>query len=520
MRSDGSDSGGVNDRGSHGPIDLKGLSPRELEAITHALSGLSSSETALEMGIKPSTVRNLLSRSYSKLGVRGLDDVARGCRSDHLDHDGGIEEGESSESEPPVHDAVRAWSGDLRVLIGVVCLIPLSSALGVPHGWDRALAVLIGSSFGCLIGCALLARGKVVGEAGSQGMTARRLHRDRFLCMSCALLIVIERLLGSLLGAWAHALSLLPFQIVEFLAALLIMAAAPSFILPDSPSMPSFYEAAGSRESKPRPSFPWRLGYAISACAVGGFLGLTWAGGAFSVGYPSQAAVEFLIPAACAIGGILLLAASLIDGHRWLLALDVTLAFVVISVHSWSAEAVPWFLAASIMVFLARAPQALSVRLIRAIMLSFALGAVASIPGFLGSLSAQAAYSSAQDAFGLALFSSIRGYLIGLVACLAVVAAFHLSFSVRLDLVVSRVAGRLDRDDRDRLRKYLGFRGLNDTQIDVSLLVLDGLTRREVAERLCIAIGTVNSAKREAYRKLGISSRSELASLLERASGM
>ena len=298
------------------------------------------------------------------------------------------------------------------------------------------------------------------------------------------------------------------------------MATVPSLILPDSSSIPSFPEAAGSWESKPRSSLPWRLGYAISACAVGGFLGLTWAGGAFSLGYPSQAAVEFLIPAACAIGGILLLAASLIGGHRWLLALDVTLVFVVISVHSWSAEAVPWFLAASIMVFLARVPRALSVRIIRAIMLSFALGAVASIPGFLGSLSAQAAYSSAQDAFGLALFSSIRGYLIGLVACLAVTAALYLSSSVHLDIVASRVARRLDQNDRDRLRKYLGFRGLNDTQIDVSLLVLDGLTRREVAERLCIAIGTVNSAKREAYRKLGISNRSELASLLERASGM
>ena len=54
-------------------------------------------------------------------------------------------------------------------------------------------------------------------------------------------------------------------------------------------------------------------------------------------------------------------------------------------------------------------------------------------------------------------------------------------------------------------------KGLNPTEVDVARLVLRGLASPEIASRLNLSRGAVNSARRGAYRKLGIHSRTELA---------
>lgn len=62
-----------------------------------------------------------------------------------------------------------------------------------------------------------------------------------------------------------------------------------------------------------------------------------------------------------------------------------------------------------------------------------------------------------------------------------------------------------------RFSAYLVSKGLNPTEMDVTRLVLQGLTSPEIASRLNLSRGAVNSARRGAYRKLGIHSRTELA---------
>jgi DNA-binding CsgD family transcriptional regulator len=56
-----------------------------------------------------------------------------------------------------------------------------------------------------------------------------------------------------------------------------------------------------------------------------------------------------------------------------------------------------------------------------------------------------------------------------------------------------------------------GWGALTGSELTVARLVAEGLTNREVAERLFVSPHTVNSHLRHAFSKLGISSRVELA---------
>jgi DNA-binding CsgD family transcriptional regulator len=58
-----------------------------------------------------------------------------------------------------------------------------------------------------------------------------------------------------------------------------------------------------------------------------------------------------------------------------------------------------------------------------------------------------------------------------------------------------------------------GWAGLTASEISVAQLVAEGLTNREVAERLFVSPHTVNSHLRHVFTKLRINSRVELARL-------
>lgn len=67
-------------------------------------------------------------------------------------------------------------------------------------------------------------------------------------------------------------------------------------------------------------------------------------------------------------------------------------------------------------------------------------------------------------------------------------------------------------------RKKAGLTGLTDTEQSVAALAIQGLTNREVAERLFMSRYTVDSHLRSIYRKLGVNSRLALSrALVERS---
>ena len=60
------------------------------------------------------------------------------------------------------------------------------------------------------------------------------------------------------------------------------------------------------------------------------------------------------------------------------------------------------------------------------------------------------------------------------------------------------------------LREYFLKKNLSKSEVEVVILVLQGLINREVANRLCVAEKTIKFHLGNAYKKLNISRRSQL----------
>lgn len=78
---------------------------------------------------------------------------------------------------------------------------------------------------------------------------------------------------------------------------------------------------------------------------------------------------------------------------------------------------------------------------------------------------------------------------------------------LRLDLMV---------DDYSRFIQKLQERGLSPKEVEVCLLMKDGIALREVAERLCVSYYTVRSHLRSIYQKLDINTQVQLITYLNR----
>jgi DNA-binding CsgD family transcriptional regulator len=69
----------------------------------------------------------------------------------------------------------------------------------------------------------------------------------------------------------------------------------------------------------------------------------------------------------------------------------------------------------------------------------------------------------------------------------------------------------LDAGTDPRSRPLLGLASLTDTERSVASLVAEGLTNRQIAERVFISRHTVDFHLRSIFRKVGVASRVELA---------
>lgn len=85
--------------------------------------------------------------------------------------------------------------------------------------------------------------------------------------------------------------------------------------------------------------------------------------------------------------------------------------------------------------------------------------------------------------------------------------------------------GEADRDlftgkRRDLVYHYLKSRRLSDLEASVAIEVACGLSTRDIADKLFYSFGSVKEARFSAYRKLGIHSKGELAEMIARHLGM
>lgn len=110
----------------------------------------------------------------------------------------------------------------------------------------------------------------------------------------------------------------------------------------------------------------------------------------------------------------------------------------------------------------------------------------------------------------------VYAMLAGLVSGTYVIAgAVSLFLSVRdeLEWVSSSAGMSADGERGRRLSAYLVSRGLNETEVDVVTLLATGCGGSEICSKRCLSPGAVNSARRTAYRKLGVHSLAELVGL-------
>ncbi len=68
----------------------------------------------------------------------------------------------------------------------------------------------------------------------------------------------------------------------------------------------------------------------------------------------------------------------------------------------------------------------------------------------------------------------------------------------------------LTEEHKKFLRDYFIQKSLSKSEVEVVILVLQGLINREVANRLCVAEKTIKFHLGNAYKKLNISRRSQL----------
>ncbi|HET8666312.1 MAG TPA: AAA family ATPase [Nocardioides sp.] len=100
------------------------------------------------------------------------------------------------------------------------------------------------------------------------------------------------------------------------------------------------------------------------------------------------------------------------------------------------------------------------------------------------------------------------------------VQASDLASEMGMDRVLQRAqAELLQAGSRPRRARVTGPTALTQSQREVASLALDGLTNREIAERLFVTIKTVETHLMATYRKLGIKSREELKDALASVAG-
>ncbi len=105
--------------------DFDALSPREHEATMGRLAGKTSSELAGEMGVKPSTVRNLQARAASKLGVSSLDELAN--------------QGEQKAADPNVSVSAQGAAHGILESVTALLVCALSLIALRAGGWSFGL---------------------------------------------------------------------------------------------------------------------------------------------------------------------------------------------------------------------------------------------------------------------------------------------------------------------------------------------------------------------------------------------
>lgn len=459
----------------HGPVVLDaawGLSAREEEAVRYAVDGLSSRAVAERMDIKPSTVRNLQRRAWSKMGVSSVFEARSLIES--------MQPKSERVNESPADDE-RARLPLLEIATGAV-LLGLCPWLADAGTWFTPLSVCAAAGVG-LLGAALLAG--LLPDGVKSGSSKVLLHS--VLLIFCAVGEVASQVFApdacpviALVASWALGLILMERDRAEEGVSSLLVALMAS----------AFFGGAAL-------FILWK--------------GMTW---------PFVAPVEqFLIPIAanlaCALAGLLLL--RRVRGAVILMVLCIVALMLASVYRAYGPIYAIWLCAFGFATWngfaTGGAPS------VRPIVLSFGIGlmfGVGVLSGIYDMLNLRDAMYGAESGLRLQL---VVNFGLGALMALFIVSGVLVWSGVVSGIRRHEIAQRFVMLPEHRIRSALRARGLSDLETDIMMQTFAGETCAHIAKAVNYSMSTVYAIRHDVYRKFGTSGAQQaLQTILEVAS--
>lgn len=504
-----------------------GLAPRELEVATAFVSGKATKDIAAQLGIKPATVRATMQRVYHKAGVSSKEELlllvnsvlaqrnADDSGSSAVEKDvvklgaegrcGGTRiHDSSSASIQPASYGVRASSRTyLRcVVLTLLCLVCLP-VLYTPLSWGAARPLI----YGC--GIALLCGGPLC--CWRRARPALLLPGLLLLMASFVLvrLAQLPALLWWTVGPTILGVLCSPSVVVLCSYFGTLMACCGALCCEPSPGCVSSGGESGRRAAGPSPIVI--LVMLAAAFGIGFCWEELWRGTAWFNVLPELVPFCLLV-----IGG----SACVEVRQKSLMRPSVLVVLTVLCLLLGFREALWVIVACCALSTMLGATCHHRKSILVAMGSALALGALAG--DFLVNLWGQ--YLVGNDIYTLAFggrvaFGVFVSYLVTLassvIGILFALACWGIVRSKEHD-----ATGALDVTENERIRYSLMGRGLNQTQVDVAVDILAGLSSSSIASSRHYSRGTVNSARDAVYKSLGVHSRTEFVDALHQLSGL
>lgn len=449
-------------------LEGKGLSLRELQIACGVLEGKTPRQVAEELGLADSTVRVTLSNVYKKLNVSGIAELR------DLSKENDVAKG--SEIKEPKAVGLRGW------LLCALALAPLLPVMATGSAWGRGQALVLGSAY------VLLLHGMRAAFFGRGAVHVRKPVKLGLL----ATLAVGLLLSGYFFDAHGQA---------RRSAALAQCCVGAAYV-----AVLSCKDDFSGREGKDAEGKGQACLLALPYCAS---LGFVWEEAWRSTTSFSMA--EWLVPLCWAIVAFSVKPLRQKKGEAALLAavLAGLLALHVFgNMPLWPFLSIVLVPGARVVVKYLECDDGSEGGLCACAAAFGALGGVFLVNRMEDYLVYNDYFTKAFG--GKGEFELYAHCAVVLVACAGACAAFVVGRCIN-----DRVELTLEPTSEERLRGYLVSEGLNAIEVNAVMLIIGNKTTSQIAAELQYSTGAINTARRNAYAKLGVKSKDELCDLFE-----
>lgn len=497
-----------------------GLAPRELEvAIAYAV-GDPAASIAQALHIKPGSVRATAQRVYAKMDISSKSELvdlasARGGRGHSAEDEKGdgrvVPEppsagpiGTADECPPFIRGIARCGAIGIVVLLTAVAA-PFDGDFPTRWGSTRVF------TYGCAIGLAARA---LLGRGGASLPVAHQTFRQvgfiqgRSGQSAASTLGLAARLAGSALlicaASWGMRCGALDRSCVFGLALL------GSLCLSATPRLLAERDRKASRS--PRDGL---LSALVATTSLG--LGFAWEELWRVSGWYTTFSSFVPLLNACSLGYALLLSGK---GRRAGAATLVAISLTATFAGSDSVLLATALLSFAETVRFCEASGYLTIEDIDAFLLVFAVGVVTGDY----SINYAGTVLTGNDVFsapfgGRGAFSMLLVCAVGAFAALCAAAFLLATRRAAQNDKAARIMSQASGLDR-RIEHVLLARGLNQTQVEVAMDVVDGKSSTYIANKRHLSRGAVNSARDAAYKAFGVHSRPDFIAAVAAAAGL